>query len=222
MDARSTRPQAAAALLIGGLKDAGLTHLKKGREQTPPPSTSDSIRRCELCSLCTTRKQAVPGEGAISAKFMFVGEAPGAEEDASGLPFVGKAGKLLTRIIEDGMGTQRKDAFITNILKCRPPGNRDPLPHETASCTPWLSKQIQEVKPQVIIALGKHAACHLLGREGSLASFRGKSHRNDSSLPPIIVTYHPAYLLRNPRAKKDCWEDIQLAMKTANIAQKDS
>ena len=116
MNARSTRPQAAAALLIGSLKDAGLTHLKEGKEQAQSSSTSESIRSCEHCGLCTTRKQAVPGEGPISAKFMFVGEAPGAEEDASGLPFVGKAGKLLTKIIEDGMGTQRKDVFITNIL----------------------------------------------------------------------------------------------------------
>ena len=214
--------RAAATLLVQSLIEAGFESFRRGAEGTPGSSLEEKIRACEKCPLCESRTQAVPGEGPIPADFMFIGEAPGADEDASGRPFVGKAGKLLTRIIEDGMKVPRREVYIANILKCRPPGNRDPLPEETCACSPWLTTQIQKVQPKVIIALGKHAACHLLGKESSLSSLRGRSHEGIPNLPSVVPTYHPAYLLRNPGAKKDCWEDIQLAMKVRDTNSVDS
>ena len=222
MTSSPSEARAAATLLVQSLREAGLESFRRGFEGTPASSLEEEIRACEKCSLCESRTQAVPGEGPIPADFMFIGEAPGADEDASGRPFVGKAGKLLTGIIEDGMKIPRRKVYIANILKCRPPGNRDPLPEETRACSPWLAAQIQKVQPKVIIALGRHAACHLLGKESSLSSLRRRSHEGIPNLPPVVPTYHPAYLLRNPGAKKDCWDVIQLAMKVRDTNPEDS
>ena len=175
------------------------------------------IASCEACRLCATRSRTVPGEGSRHARILFVGEAPGADEDASGRPFVGKAGQLLTKIIENGMGLPRGQVFIANVLKCRPPGNRDPEPEEKRACTPFLEEQIEAIRPELIIALGRHAANHLLDRQTSLGRLRGQFHERPNGGPPVLVTYHPAYLLRNPASKRDCWEDIQLAMEQLGI-----
>ncbi|RMH04597.1 MAG: uracil-DNA glycosylase [Planctomycetota bacterium] len=171
------------------------------------------IDACRACPLGATRTRSVPGEGPPTARVVFVGEAPGADEDRTGRPFVGRAGQLLTRIIENGMGLRRREVFIANVLKCRPPDNRDPLPAEKEACTPWLEEQLRLLRPELIIALGRHSACHLLGRETSLSRLRGALHPRPGGGPPVLATYHPAYLLRNPAAKADCWQDIQLGMR---------
>lgn len=173
------------------------------------------IAACEACGLRRSCTHTVPGEGSASPRVMFVGEAPGADEDASGRPFVGAAGRLLTRIIEQGMGLPRESVFIANLLKCRPPGNRDPQPAEKAACTPYLEEQIRILQPEVVIALGRHAANHLLGRNAPMSVLRGRLHASGDlpGLPPVLATYHPAYLLRSPAAKAACWQDIQIAMR---------
>ena len=178
----------------------------------PLAALAQEIATCTACGLCETRQKTVPGEGHPQARVVFVGEAPGADEDASGRPFVGKAGQLLSKIINSGMGLGRDQVFICNVLKCRPPQNRDPSSGEKASCTPFLEKQLQAIQPELVIALGRHAANHLLGVDQSLGSMRGKLHRPALGFP-VLVTYHPAYLLRAPGAKADCWQDIQLGMR---------
>ncbi|MCZ6597931.1 MAG: uracil-DNA glycosylase [Planctomycetota bacterium] len=169
-----------------------------------------AVARCTSCELCHGRTQTVFADGNGSAGVLFVGEAPGFHEDRQGLPFVGRAGQLLTEIIEKGMGLRREDVLICNVLKCRPPENRDPTGLEKRTCTPWLDRQIELANPRVIIPLGRHAAGHVLGSEAPLGRLRGRVHEQGGR--KIIPTYHPAYLLRNPAAKKDCWRDIQLAM----------
>jgi DNA polymerase len=142
---------------------------------------------------------------------MFVGEAPGADEDRQGVPFVGRAGQLLSDIIEKGMGLRRtEDVYIANVLKCRPPDNRDPSPEEKALCTAYLERQIELVDPQVIVPLGRHAAQHLLSSDAPMGRLRGRVHRVAGRA--VVPTYHPAYLLRSPNMKRAAWEDIQLAM----------
>ena len=141
---------------------------------------------------------------------MFVGEAPGQHEDEQGVPFVGRAGQLLTDIIEKGMGLRRAEVYIANVLKCRPPGNRDPEPLEKALCTPYLDRQIELVAPEVILPLGLHATRHLLESDGSMGRLRGRVHRRRGVA--VVPTYHPAFLLRSPSMKKECWKDIQVAM----------
>lgn len=168
------------------------------------------VANCRACGLCETRKQTVFSDGSGRARVMFVGEAPGADEDASGVPFVGKAGGLLTDIITKGMKLRREDVYIANVLKCRPPGNRDPEPREKELCTPWLDRQIELINPEVIIPLGKHASQHMLGSQDSMGRMRGRVHRVRGR--QIVPTYHPAFLLRSPHMKKECWADIQLAM----------
>ncbi len=170
----------------------------------------EPIRRevavCTKCRLCKTRKQTVFSDGSAGARIMFIGEAPGADEDAEGVPFVGRAGQLLTRMIEDGMGLPRSSVYIANILKCRPPENRNPEPDEIASCRGYLEKQIDLVRPEVLVALGKFAAHFLLGTEEGITRLRGKwgSYRGISVMP----TLHPSYLLRQPAHKKEAWEDL--------------
>jgi uracil-DNA glycosylase family 4 len=165
---------------------------------------------CQRCPLCRTRTHLVFGEGSPRAALAFVGEAPGADEDAQGRPFVGKAGQLLNRIIE-AMGMTRQDVYICNILKCRPPANRNPRPDEIESCEPFLVKQLQALKPKVICALGTFAAHALLKTEIPITRLRGRFHTYRGM--PLMPTYHPAYLLRNPAAKKQVWEDVQMIMK---------
>lgn len=170
----------------------------------------DQALACNLCSeLSSTRKKVVFGSGNIRARLVFVGEAPGADEDEQGLPFVGRAGQLLTKMIE-AMGLTRKDVFICNVLKCRPPENRPPKPDEKVNCKPFLLRQLELIKPEVICALGTHAAQSLLQTEETISALRGKTHTYAGV--KLICTFHPAYLLRNPSAKKDAWGDLQKVM----------
>ena len=164
------------------------------------------ICECTRCPLGHSRKSFVFGSGAPNAGIMFIGEAPGAEEDRQGMPFVGPAGQLLTKIIT-AMHLSREEVFICNVLKCRPPGNRDPEPEEIASCEPFLKKQIAIVDPAVICALGLVAAHMLLKTTQSMRDLRGRLHQYEGV--PVIVTYHPSYLLRTPSAKRDAWEDVK-------------
>jgi len=168
------------------------------------------MANCQLCQLAKTRHNLVFGDGNPNAEIVFVGEAPGADEDEQGLPFVGRAGQLLTKIIE-AMGIQRKDVYICNILKCRPPGNRNPLPDEIRLCEPFLKKQLQAISPKVICALGTFAAHTLLKTDIPITLLRGRFHSYEGI--KLMPTYHPAYLLRSPSAKKPVWEDVQMIMK---------
>ncbi len=169
----------------------------------------EALGDCRRCLLHRTRHHLVFGEGSPQAELAFVGEAPGADEDAQGKPFVGSAGQLLTKII-GAMGLRREDVYICNILKCRPPGNRNPQPDEIAACEPFLIRQLRVIQPKVICALGTFAAHTLLKSEAPISVLRGRFHSYDGI--PLMPTYHPAYLLRNPGAKKQVWEDVQLVM----------
>jgi uracil-DNA glycosylase family 4 len=162
---------------------------------------------CRLCKLHTLgRKQVVFGVGNPNADLMFVGEAPGADEDIQGEPFVGRAGQLLTKIIE-AIGMQRSDVYIANVIKCRPPGNRNPEPDEVERCEPFLFQQIDMVKPKVIVALGKFAAQSLLKTTDPITRLRGREYKFRSAI--LMPTFHPAYLLRNPSSKREVWEDMK-------------
>jgi uracil-DNA glycosylase family 4 len=173
------------------------------------------IEGCRRCSLGSSRQRAVPGQGHSSPRLVFVGEAPGVQEDRSGLPFVGPAGQLLNRMI-GAMGLQREAVFIANVLKCHPPGNRPPSPEEALACTPFLWRQLELLRPELVIALGAHAARNLLGSDLSIRRLRGRVH--DARGFPCIVTYHPSYLLQHPEWKRDAWADLQLAMRRLGLA----
>ena len=166
----------------------------------------EEVSGCVKCPLHRGRTQTVFGEGSPTAKLMFVGEAPGMEEDRQGRPFVGQAGKLLTKIIES-IGLTREEVYIANVIKCRPPGNRPPLPEEVHSCTPYLSKQIALIRPRLICTLGKHATSVLVGKEEPISALRGQFYEYEGI--QIMPTFHPAYLLRNPSAKRIVWEDMK-------------
>jgi DNA polymerase len=169
------------------------------------------VESCKLCAeLARTRNKVVFGSGSASAKLVFVGEAPGADENEQGLPFVGRAGQLLTKIIE-AMGLTRDQVFICNVLKCRPPGNRPPAPQEVENCRPFLKRQLEILKPQVIVALGNHAVKALLGTEQGITGLRGTFQKYEGI--PVMCTYHPAYLLRSPGEKRKVWEDMKKVMK---------
>jgi uracil-DNA glycosylase len=167
---------------------------------------------CTACGLCKQRKQAVFGVGNESAPWLFIGEGPGADEDAQGEPFVGQAGKLLDSMLAAIRLQRGREVYITNVVKCRPPGNRVPTDEEAAACAPYLDRQIDLISPRLIVALGKTAATRLLGVNASLASLRGKLHRYRGF--PLIITYHPAYLLRNLQDKAKAWEDLVFARQT--------
>jgi len=167
-----------------------------------------SVDACRKCSLGGTRLHSVPGEGDPRAGLVCVGEAPGATEDETGRPFVGRAGKLLEDILR-AIGFQREDVFICNVLKCRPPSNRDPEPLEVQACAPYLHRQLALIRPKVILALGRPAAHALLATTGSLGDLRGRVHRYRGI--PLVVTYHPAALLRNPNWKRPTWDDVRIA-----------
>lgn len=177
------------------------------------------VARCRACSLCETRKQTVFGVGNANAEWMLIGEAPGAEEDARGEPFVGQAGRLLDNMLASiGMsreGQTPKSVYIANVLKCRPPGNRNPQPEEVSKCEPFLLRQIELVHPALIVVMGRFAAQSLLGTDASIASLRGRPHRINVAgrQIPVVVTYHPAYLLRNLIDKEKSWADLCLARK---------
>jgi uracil-DNA glycosylase family 4 len=167
------------------------------------------LGNCERCGLCKARSKIVFGSGSPVASLVFVGEGPGADEDTQGQPFVGKAGQLLTKIIE-AMGFQREDVYIANVVKCRPPGNRTPEPEEIAQCMPFLKAQIDLLNPKILVALGNVAARALTGQEATMSNMRGKFHSLTwNSKLPVMPTYHPAYLLRNPDAKRIVWDDMK-------------
>ena len=176
-----------------------------------------SISACTACTLCRTRQRAVPGVGDPKAQWLFVGEAPGAEEDAKGEPFVGQAGRLLDNMLAALAMKRGDNVYIANVLKCRPPGNRTPTPIESEACMPYLDRQIGLIAPKLIVALGKSAATTLLNAEASIASLRGRVHRYRGV--PLIVTYHPAYLLRNLPDKAKAWEDLCFARATMRALQ---
>jgi uracil-DNA glycosylase family 4 len=168
------------------------------------------VSACTRCSLHETRTQTVFGVGNRRAKWMFIGEAPGAEEDRQGEPFVGRAGQLLTAMLK-AVGFAREDVYIANVLKCRPPGNRDPRPEEALQCRGYLERQIELVAPALIVAVGRIAAQNLLATDTALARLRGKVHALGPHGWPLIVTYHPAYLLRSPGEKRKAWQDLVFA-----------
>jgi DNA polymerase len=167
------------------------------------------IGDCTRCALSRFRNKIVFADGDPNARLMFVGEGPGADEDAQGLPFVGRAGQLLNNMIA-ATGLKREQVYIANIVKCRPPQNRTPEPEEANTCSPFLFQQIDTVRPEVIVALGSTAATYLLGVKSSLGGLRGRIHACRGS--KLVVTYHPAFLLRDPRQKKEAWADLKLAM----------
>lgn len=182
------------------------------------PALATDAASCTKCPLHETRNSVVFGVGNTDADLMFIGEAPGADEDRQGEPFVGRAGQLLTQIIEAGMKLKRGEVYIANVLKCRPPGNRNPEPDEVETCNPYLVRQIELIQPKVIVALGSFAAQMMLGTKIGITKLRGEFHPcNVAGLrvpphrqPPVVMpTYHPAYLLRNPGAKREVWEDVK-------------
>jgi DNA polymerase len=170
------------------------------------------VDACVACGLARTRTKSVPGVGDVRAEWLFVGEAPGAEEDARGEPFVGQAGKLLDNMLGAIKLKRGHNVYIANVVKCRPPGNRNPEPGEAAQCEPYLHRQIALIKPKLIVALGKVAAVNLLKRDAAVASMRGKIHQYQGI--PLIVTYHPAYLLRSLPEKAKAWVDLCFAVET--------
>lgn len=168
------------------------------------------VAACRACRLAGTRKQTVFSDGSAGARLAFVGEAPGADEDAQGVPFVGRAGQLLTKMIESGMGLSRQDVYICNVLKCRPPENRNPEPDEVAACRGYLERQLAAVAPEVIVGLGKFACQFLLDTDEGMTRIRGRwgTYRGI----PVMPTYHPSFLLRQPERKKETWADLQKVM----------
>ncbi|WP_451988814.1 uracil-DNA glycosylase [Achromobacter aloeverae] len=175
----------------------------------------EQVSGCTACGLCNGRRHAVFGDGALPARWMVVGEAPGEQEDRQGLPFVGRSGQLLDAMLASVGMTRRDDVFIANVIKCRPPGNRNPKPEEIAACSPYLMRQIALLKPERILVLGRFAAQTLLGTDAAVGSLRGRVHtlRTDEGREiPVVVSYHPAYLLRSPSEKARSWKDLRLAV----------
>ena len=192
------------------LKNPGVLKIKRYPAKTLAEIRQD-LGDCQRCPLHTTRNKLVFGAGDPDADLMFVGEAPGGDEDRQGIPFVGRAGQLLTKIIA-AIGKTRDQVYIANILKCRPPGNRNPEPGEIAVCSPFLDRQIEAIQPKVICALGTFAAQTMLKTKTPIGKLRGRAHPyNDFSV--LVPTFHPAYLLRSPGKKRETWEDMQMIMK---------
>jgi uracil-DNA glycosylase family 4 len=192
--------------------------IEQGSDTAPGFATlqelRDEIGDCRRCSLSKDRHHIVFGVGNPDADLVFVGEAPGRDEDNQGEPFVGKAGQLLTKIIS-AMGLSREDVYICNVIKCRPPDNRDPLPAEIEMCEPFLKEQLRIIKPRAICALGSFASQTLLKSEMKISRLRGQFH--DYYGVPLMPTYHPSYLLRNSHAKRDVWEDIKIVMELLDL-----
>ncbi len=234
MDARSLRElELLAVARLYGYEARGVRHEDAPPGVEPPaPQTSHlipsmtwhdlraAVAACAACGLCKQRKQAVFGVGNESAPWLFIGEGPGADEDEQGEPFVGQAGRLLDSMLS-ALGLKRgREAYIANVVKCRPPGNRTPTPEEAAACAPFLDRQVDLIAPKLIVALGKTAAMRLLDTEASLASLRGQVHRYRGT--PLVVTYHPAYLLRNLPDKAKAWEDLLFARRTLRSIEKEA
>lgn len=169
-----------------------------------------AVSGCTRCGLCNTRTQTVFGVGDLHSDLFVIGEAPGADEDAQGEPFVGRAGQLLNSMLR-ALGRPRATVYIANVLKCRPPGNRDPSPTEVAQCLPYLQRQVELVAPRLLLAVGRIAAQNLLATDAPLARLRSRVHRFGAQATPLVVTYHPAYLLRSPGEKRKAWEDLKFA-----------
>jgi uracil-DNA glycosylase family 4 len=203
--------------------------VRPGVPSNPPPPgpVSDlgwtelraAVAGCTRCPLSATRTQTVFGVGSVEATWLIVGEAPGAEEDRQGEPFVGRAGQLLNAMLR-AIGLQREQVFIANVLKCRPPRNRDPAPLEAAQCLPYLEQQIALLKPRIMLAVGRISAQNLLKTDLSLGRLRGQVHHFGVSRVPLVVTYHPAYLLREPAEKRKAWEDLQFAREVYSGVQR--
>ena len=202
--------------LVVGDRNGGLFEKNPFSDVRSLKALAEIIEKCTRCPLYKTATHAVPGEGAAKADFMVVGEAPGANEDETGRPFVGQSGQLLTKILA-AIDLQREDVFIANVVKHRPPGNRDPKPNEVEACSPYLARQIQLVKPKVILALGTFAAQTLLETKTPIGKLRGAVHRYHGV--PLVVTYHPAALLRNPAWKRPTWDDVKLARRVLDSAK---
>ena len=197
------------------------------QQQLPPPDQDRAeriarldwdaleaeVRQCKACQLHTTRTQGVFGIGNRDADWLIIGEAPGADEDRLGEPFVGRAGKLLDAMLR-ALGLDRQQVYIANILKSRPPENRDPKPEEVRACWPYLERQIALIEPRIILAVGRIAAQNLLQTDVAIGRLRGREHRFGATQIPVVVTYHPAYLLRSPGQKRKAWDDLQLARRT--------
>lgn len=200
----------------------GAALFEAGGESPVPPSKASSlavlqkeVAPCTRChELATTRTQTVFGVGNPKARLCFLGEAPGADEDRLGEPFVGRGGQLLNKIIE-ACQLKREDVYILNMLKCRPPGNRNPLPDELVNCRPYLERQLELIQPEFICCLGAVASQNLLGTTTPIGKLRGKLHKYRGA--QVVCTFHPAYLLRNPPAKKDCWEDMKFLMRQMGV-----
>ncbi|MDT4826460.1 uracil-DNA glycosylase [Achromobacter agilis] len=201
----------------------------KAADEAPPPApipvaetirnaTLDEMRdlvvACEACGLCKGRRNAVFGHGGQPTRWLVVGEAPGEQEDRQGQPFVGRSGQLLDAMLSAVSMSRERDVFITNVIKCRPPGNRNPKPEEIAACSPYLMRQIALLKPERILVLGRFAAQTLLGTDATIGSLRGRIHQlktDEGQQIPVVVSYHPAYLLRSPSEKARAWQDLKLA-----------
>lgn len=206
-DARSEpRPQATAPVPLPSPAAPAAASLEWDALQ-------QQVAACTRCDLHRSRTQTVFGVGSRTAEWLVIGEAPGAEEDARGEPFVGRAGKLLDNMLAAINLDRTKNVYIANILKCRPPSNRDPQSGEVAQCEPYLQQQIALLRPRLILAVGRIAAQNLLKTDTPLARLRGRVHRYGEAQTPLIVTYHPAYLLRTPGDKRKAWEDLQLAQR---------
>lgn len=184
------------------------------------------VKVCRKCVLCETRTKTVFGQGSVAARLVFVGEGPGYDEDQQGLAFVGKAGQLLTKMIA-AMGLTREEVYICNVVKCRPPNNRDPAPDEVQACSPYLREQLRVIQPEVIVALGAPAARTLLCTAQAIGKLRGRFHEYYYSGVPgegpsvaLMPTYHPAYLLRSPEEKTKAWDDLQKVMRRLGLAAK--
>ena len=186
------------------------TSVRVGGVSIELKALSDKVRQCQACSLHLRRQNTVFGHGPIEADWLFVGEAPGSNEDKQGLPFVGRAGQLLNSILFS-IGLARDEVYITNVLKCRPPANRDPMGEEVIQCEPYLHDQINHIKPEIIVAMGRFAAQALLKSTSSIAELRGQRHEYSELKIPLVVTYHPAYLLRSLLEKQKVWKDLQFA-----------
>ncbi len=194
-----------------GYSYTNITPYKEDEPTLVLPNTFDALKKqaenCHLCQLSKSRQKVVFGEGNLEADILFVGEGPGASEDSIGKPFVGRSGELLTKMIENVLHLKREDVYITNIVKCRPPNNSTPTPTQAHTCQPYLLKQIEIIKPKLIVTLGATAYQYLTGDETSISKIRGTLHQQNEYT--LIPTYHPSFLLRNPSAKKEVFEDLK-------------
>lgn len=200
-------PEGAASPVVAAEASPAVTSMAEAFGDWAPLEAA--VASCTQCGLCATRTQTVFGTGTRDAPLMIVGEGPGADEDASGLPFVGRAGKLLDEMLASIGHSRERNVFIANVVKCRPPGNRDPATEEAEACRPYLEAQIALIKPKLIVALGRIAAQRLLATDQPLARLRGPLHHYGPGQTPLLVTYHPAYLLRSPREKAKSWQDLK-------------